>query len=376
MVKAMWWLVGVLALVVTAGARAQYQGYLPVQTEGSEQAKVSLSLTNRYRWLPLLLAVILSPAWAQPPQPAPVRFTEIMERFARQQKVNVLTEYLMREEAGTMSGVSPLPEAPTAEDIARVYGREVIRVGSTLVFRSLDSYDYLRFNEERHLNIFGDLMWKGKQLQVQAKKHDDGTLRVTIKATGVPLKELCERFQKETGWKVEVDPELQNTRIFARWQSASPGEVVEAISVLLQTDVEVKLSLSEAQKEARKQARERLLRSDPMAERLTRSDELLQQLLPLLTPEEMDRFKRGEMVDLPLSRLPEDVHERALQYVEYALHVLETMKPDPQLSQLRDRLRQLEITLHLPSATPELHIFSGGIGISLRDPETGFETSW
>lgn len=342
------------------------------------------SLAYGYHWLFLLTTVVLPVVWAQianqpsAPQAPPVRFTEVIERFARQQKVNVLTEYLIREEAGGMSGVgvSLLPETPTADDIARVYGREVIRVGSTLVFRSLSSYDYFRFNEERHLNIFGDLMWKGKHLQVQAKKNDDGTLRVTVQATGVPLKELCERFQKETGWKIEVDPELQNTRIFARWQPTSPGEVVEAISVLLQTNVEVKLSLSEAQKEARKQARERLLKSDPIAERLQRSDELLQQLLPLLTPEEMERFKRGERVDLPLSRLPEDVYDRALQYVEYALHVLETMRPAPQLSQLRDRLRQVEITLHLPSAMPDLHIFSGGIGISVRDPETGFETSW
>lgn len=340
------------------------------------------SLAYGYHSLLLLITVVLPVAWAQMTngqplsQPAPASFTEVMERFARQQKVNVLTEYLIREEAGAMSGVSFLPENPTAGDIARVYGREVIRVGNTLVFRSLSSYDYFRFNEERHLTIFGDLMWKGKHLQVQAKKNDDGTLRVTVQATGVPLKELCERFQKETGWKIEVDPEIQNTRIFARWQSASPGEVVEAISILLQTNVEVKLSLSEVQKEERKQAREQLLKSDPYAERWRRSDELLQQLLPLLTPEEMERFKRGERVDLPLSRLPEDVHDRALQYVQYALHVLETMRPDPELSQLRDRLRQMEITLHLPSAMPDLHIFSGGIGISVRDPETGFETSW
>ncbi len=340
------------------------------------------SLAYRYHWLFLLITAVLPVTWAQKmsgqplPQPAPARFTEVIERFARQQKVNVLTEYLIREEAGGMSGVSLLPETPTADDIARVYGREVIRVGSTLVFRSLSSYDYFRFNEERHLNIFGDLMWKGKHLQVQAKKNDDGTLRVTVQATGVPLKELCEGLQKETGWKIEVDPELQNNRIFARWQSASPGEVVEAISVLLRTNVEVKLSLSETQKEARKQARERLLRSDPVAERLQRSDELLQQLLPLLTPEEKDRFRRGQRVDLPLSRLPDEVYDRALQYVEYALRVLETMRPDPQLSQLRDQLRQVEIILHLPSAMPDLHIFSGGIGISVRDPETGFETSW
>ena len=339
-------------------------------------------LVGKCRWLFFLLIPPISMVRAQivtqpaTPQPSPIRFTEVVERFARQQKMNVLAEYLTYEQAGAMSGVSLLPETPTAEDIARIYAREIVRVGNTLILRPLRTYDYFRFNEERHLNIFGALMWRNKQLQVQAKKNDGGTMRVTIRALEVPLKELCEQFQKETGWKIELEPELQNTRVFAYWQSASPGEVVEAISVLLQTGVEVKLSLSEAQKEERKQAREQLLKSNPRAERWRRSDELLQQLLPLLTPEETERFKRGERVDIPLSRLPEDVHDRALQYVEYALHVLETMRPEPQLSQLRDRLRQLEVTLHLPSAMIEHHIFSGGIGISVRDPETGFEANW
>lgn len=43
MVRGMWCLAVVLALVVSAGARAQYQGYLPVQTGGSEQVTVSIA---------------------------------------------------------------------------------------------------------------------------------------------------------------------------------------------------------------------------------------------------------------------------------------------------------------------------------------------
>lgn len=340
------------------------------------------SLGYRYHWLLVLMAVCASMAWAQRTEglpvdsSQPVRFTELLERFARRQGVNVLADYITSEDSESQTGLllSLASANPTAENIAQAYLREVARVGSTLVFRSLVSYDYLRFSEERNLDIFGDLMWRGKQLQVQAKKNANGTMKVTIQAKGVSLKELCQQFERETGWKIEVDPELHNMRIFARWQSTSPGEVVEAISVLLQTGVEVKLPLSEAQREARKQAKERLLSSnDPLVESLVKSDELLQQLLPLLTPEEMERFKRGEMVDLPLARLPEDVQERAWQYVEYSLAMTEKLssQPTPQLSRLRDRLRQLEITLHLPSAMPERHIFSGGIGISAKDPETG-----
>lgn len=43
MVRVMWWPAMALALMVPAGARAQYQGYLPVQTGGSEQVTVSIA---------------------------------------------------------------------------------------------------------------------------------------------------------------------------------------------------------------------------------------------------------------------------------------------------------------------------------------------
>ena len=32
MVRRLWWLTAVMALVISEGARAQYQGYLPVQS--------------------------------------------------------------------------------------------------------------------------------------------------------------------------------------------------------------------------------------------------------------------------------------------------------------------------------------------------------
>ncbi len=43
MVRRLWWLTAVMALVISEGARAQYQGYLPVQTGGSDQVTVSVA---------------------------------------------------------------------------------------------------------------------------------------------------------------------------------------------------------------------------------------------------------------------------------------------------------------------------------------------
>lgn len=329
-------------------------------------------------WLALVALWIVSIAEAQPPSPlshrglSPVRFSQVLERFAEQQQVNLLADYLAYEESGAVPEASILRESPTLENILQVYGRSVARVGSTLVLRKMPfAFDeYLQYNEERSLRIFGDLAWRDGRLEVRSQKSEDGTMKITIRASGIPLKQLCEQFQKETGWRLEIDPELQNTRIFARWRSVSPGEVVEAISVLLQTEVETKLMLTEAQKEARKQAKAQLLKENPLAERWRRSDELLQDLLALLSPEEMETFKRGERVDLPLSRLPADVYERALQYVMYAMDVLINLKPDDELSRVRDRLREVEIILHLPSVVSD-NIFSSGIGISVKHPDSG-----
>jgi len=327
-------------------------------------------------WLNIVAIWMVCRALAQPPGPppetdlSPVRFSEVLGRFAEQQKVNVLAEYLNYEESGSVANVSLLRDAPTLEKIASVFGRRPVRVGDTIVLQTVRFFEYQHYNEEREIRIFGDLVWKGGKLEVQAKKNEDGTMKVSIRASGIPLKRLCDQFQKETGWKLHVDPELHNTRILARWHSVSPGEVVEAISVLLQTEVEATLMLREAQKEARKQAKVQLLKENPRAERWRRSDELLQDLLALLTPEEMERFKRGELVEFPLSRLPADIYDRALDYVRFAIDELLNAKPDEGVSQLRDRLRETEIILYLPSMVAD-HIFATGIGISIRHPETG-----
>ena len=323
----------------------------------------------------LVFTLLFANAYAQPavtpPEPerdwTPVRFSQVMERFAQQQRVNILADYFTREEAGRVSRVRLLRDAPTLENIVDVYQREALRAGSILVLRSKLGFHqqyYDRFHDARAANIFGDRIWQGSQLQLRVRKNEDGTMRVTVRATGIPLKQLCEQFDKETGWKVEVDAELQNTRIFARWQSVSPGEVVEAISLLLQTPVEVKMLLTEEQKVWRRAGEEKQLGEG--IRRDQRSDELLPELLAVLTPEEMARFKQGERVEIPLSRLTADIYDRALQYVVFCIDDILANNPENPLSRIRDRLRDTEVVLHLPSIL-ENGLFACTIGISVKD---------
>lgn len=318
----------------------------------------------------MLLGVFI-PSWAQTldatsKRDMAVRFSEVLDRFAKRNAVNLLADYSIDEEAGSLTNVSILRHEPTIENILSVYRRKAARVGSTVVLlRTVDNY-YSRYLDARLSSIFGDLVWKGSQLEVRASRDENGVTRITLRASGVSLKQLCERFQKETGWQIELDPSLHSVRIFARWQAAPLGEVVEAIAVLLRADMQVKVLLSEEQKAAQRLEVEQRLKDSPSAQRGKRSDELLPDLLALLTPEETERFRRGEKVDIPLSRLPADVYDRALQYVVFCIDSILSVDPDNELSRIRDSLRHIDVILHLPSVM-ENGMFAPTIGVSVKN---------
>lgn len=336
---------------------------------------------RRWAWLPrgiLLCSLLLAIDVSDQREPPSIHITEILERFARQNKVNVLADYYATEHSSAVWREASMLQSLNLQTILQLYRRNLaVQIGNTFVLmRSgpvIDSHDaYVQFNERRAEQIFGSLFWQNAKLDVRVKKEETGAMRVTIRASDVSIKQLCEQFEKQTGWKIEVDAEVANKRVFAYWDSASPGEILEAISVLLQTPVQAKLLLTQQQKEARKDAFQRMLEEFPLAKRWQRSDELLPDLLSALTPEERQQYQRGEMVRLDLSRLSGEVYERALQYVAFAIEQSIAQDPsDRLLASLRDRLREVEIALFLPSVDRDMGTFATGIGIGIRHPEDG-----
>lgn len=326
----------------------------------------------------LAVLVAVAHVWAQPAGNPPdaedgsstAGIVDVLERFATKNRINLLADYASAEQAPAFARRLADPQRATLEDLLQTYRRKAVRVGSILILiRGRGTYDaYQKFNEDRAEKIFGALFWRDAKVQVRVSKDENGVMRVTARVSEAPLKQFCESFAKQTGWKIEVDPQVENTRLFAHWDSVSPGEVVEALSVLLQTTVETKLLLSEQQREERKRELSQLLEQNSMVKRLVRSDELLPDLLSVLTPEEMERYRRGEMVEVRLSRLPEEVYDRALQYVTFAIDTAAEMG-DSYLAAVRDRLREVEIVLYLPSVSEGL--FGSGIGIGLKHPDDG-----
>jgi len=301
------------------------------------------------------------------PWQSPPRFTEALDKIARQQRLNVIAQYFTFVDTEISSRRTALRTVQTIDEVASMYGCNLARVGSILVLYTPVALNTDRYFEEtRVLNVFGDLAWKDGVLEFRPKKGEDGTVKLTVSASDIPLKRLCQQFEAQTGWKVVLGTEVQDTRIFARLQSVSPGELVEAISVLLGAQVEVKMTLSEETRDKHRRMIEQSAQSDLFA-RDKKSDELLPELLALLTPEEMERFKRGEMVDIPLSRLPTEVQDKALHYVNFVID-RSSLRPEESLFRYRDRLRELEVILHLPSVI-EGRWFAPNIGITVRDPE-------
>lgn len=189
----------------------------------------------------------------------------------------------------------------------------------------------------------------------------------------MPLSRFCERFYKETGWQLQVEPELQSVRIFAKWQSAPPGEVVEAISLLLRSGVQVSFSRSKEQRQAEQQAMEQAETAFAEYAKITSTrDKYTEQLPPdilnELTPEELARFQEGQEVEIPASRLSAGLYDRIIRFASDVWDALfATMQPNEQETFLREHLRECSPVLLLP--TPE----RSGLRIRLRHPSTGEE---
>ncbi|GIV17452.1 MAG: hypothetical protein KatS3mg022_2887 [Armatimonadota bacterium] len=267
------------------------------------------------------------------------------------------------------------------QGVAAAYYREIVRTGNTYILRPSQQAPptfgttFRRKQEQRNASLFPAVWWKGTeygQMEIRVRRSEEGVVRVFVKAIAVPLSKFCERFSKETGWQLQVEPDLQAVRIFAKWQSVSPGEVVEAISLLLRSEVQVFFSRSVEQKQAEQRALEEEAslaeRAKIVHTRAEYTEQLLPELLNELTPEELERFQQGQEVEVPVSRLSPGLSDRALRFAADLWDALfATIEPQPGETFVREHLRECEPVLRLP--TPQRSY----LGIRFRNPSSGQE---
>ncbi len=350
-------------------------------------------LTRRYGLLRIFASfVILMPVtngWAQrnddsssQDASAPIRFVQILQQLSSKMSDGLLAECYYSDELLMPPNAMALRSSADIQSVAAAYHREIVRTGNTFVLRvgqqapPMFSLTFKRKQEQRNASLFSAVWWKGTeydQMEIRVSKSEEGVMRVFVKAIAVPLSRFCERFSKETGWRLQVEPDLQAVRIFAKWQSASPGEVIEAISLLLRSEVQVSFSRSAEQKQAEQRAveEEEVSLAEHAKITYTRAkytEQLLPELLNELTPEELERLRQGQEVEIPISRLSPGLSDRALRFAADLWDALfATMEPSEGEVFVREHLRECEPVLLLP--TPQ----RSNLGIRLRNPSNGEE---
>ncbi|GIV15779.1 MAG: hypothetical protein KatS3mg022_1214 [Armatimonadota bacterium] len=348
--------------------------------------------TRRYGLLCILASVIMlmliTNGWTQrngnsssQDASVPVRFVQILQQLSSKMSDGLLAECYYSDELLMPPNATALRSSVDIQSVAAAYHREIVRTGNTYIVRPSPQAPptfgttFKRKQEQRNASLFPSAWWRGTgydQMEIRARKSEEGVVRVFVKAIAVPLSTFCERFSKETGWQLQVEPELQAVRIFAKWQSVSPGEVVEAISLLLRSEVQVSFSRSAEQKQAEQRALEEEASLAEQAKatytRAKYTEQLLPELLSELTPEELERFQQGQEVEVPVSRLSSGLQDRALRFAADLWDALfATMEPQSGEIFVREHLRECEPVLLLPT------LQRSNLGIRFRNPSSGEE---
>lgn len=173
------------------------------------------------------------------------------------------------------------------------------------------------------------------------------------------------KFATCTGWEVSYENRIATRRINAKLHHVTPGQTLEALSVHFNTTQRVALEQGKELKQLEAALSETAL--DTRSDRQKLSDDLKQDLLEQMTPEQKEEYLNGEMVEFPIESMSPEMRQRALQYIQTALSSIEPEKRewlDADESQF-NRFR-LQLTPKIPGNSV------GVIGVSKNGTRIGF----
>jgi len=251
-----------------------------------------------------------------------VFFPQACEALVGNTDLNLLAELHLVHEPFATVRIQNKPVGDALLVVAALFQREVIPAGRTMVMRS-PRWAYRRVLDRQTVEQ-GSMRWSPEgRLEVKVQKLPAGMMRLDVHAYGVSVSRLVQELTKQTGWGVQVEKHLQNLRVFARWRGASPSEILEALTVLLNGAQEVVIRRSE---EAKRQEEEQIAQMQdrrPPHEKGTET--LLPELLKLLTPEELAQYERGERVEISTKRIPTELFPQVMEYAAGYLHWLRSL---------------------------------------------------
>ncbi len=248
-------------------------------------------------------------------------FPQICKALLAKTDLNLLAELHLVHEPFANLDIQNKPVSSALCEIAEMFQREVIPVNHTTVLRS-PRWAYRRLLDRQSVaQGYIPRPSEGK-VEVKVQRSPAGVVRVDVEANGVSVGRLVQSLAKQTGWVVRVERELQDVRVLARWKGASVSEVLEALTVLLNSAQEVAIGRSEEAKRQEEEQMAEVLDSRTPSEKAT--EKLLPELLKLLTPEELARYQQGETVEISSKRVPTALFSQVMDYATKHLDYVRT----------------------------------------------------
>lgn len=352
-------------LCVSVQSLAQFSSHEPAHSERQVEPIVSLELQN-------------------------ARLSDAVELLGTKYKINIMADAYLDDHIVPSLSVKEAPLSVTIAGIASLFRREAIITNGVIVLRHRQWYLRSQSEQEYARQFRAD--WKDNGI-VSVDRIDplppsvkpvvsSNTVRqdkenragfpawlpprlIKVAAKDASLKSLLERFAACTGWEVSYDRRMATRRVTARLNQATPGQTLEAVSILLNTTQKVSLEQGKELKQLEAALASEIM--DTRTELETMSDSLKPELMEMMTQEQKEAYMRGEIVEFPLETMSPEMRQRSLKYIQTALS---TLKPES-----RERLDPDETQLHrfrlrLTPGIPNNSVII--IGVSRNGTRIGF----
>ncbi|MCS6777884.1 MAG: hypothetical protein RMJ43_06815 [Chloroherpetonaceae bacterium] len=257
---------------------------------------------------------------------------EALAAISKAWKINILSDVYVGELKILKLSLREIPEKDilaTLQGLGKGSQREVYQVNGVFILR----YRHwpVRLEQDRTLQREFGLRWEdmGVSLRILRldEKKEENILQFRADATGnrvtfparslsldvrnASMESVLRQFSAVSGWKVAISRQLSERRIIAQMPEASPGQVMEALTFLMNASQRLTIEQTDTQQAIETE----IMDQRPLRGKM--SDELMKKLLPLLTPEQRAKLGRQE-ISIPVKSLPRDIQKLALRYVDVA----------------------------------------------------------
>lgn len=238
---------------------------------------------------------------------------DLMLFLAREFNVSFLCD-AFSDEGGVKISIKKLSLVEILPVVSSLFQRDVFDIDGIVVLSHVKGVG--RVAEELRNRSLYPCEWPDAGKLTIAKKpvaKKQETRRYALRASRISFQSAATVMSKEFETRVRIDPELAQRRFHASITEATVGQIIEAMTVLLQASQQVTITQTPEQRRAAQKAIEEAL--DRRSSREKSSDKIRGELEKLLTPEQFEKLSRGMEVPLNIGTLPSGLRDRVQDYV-------------------------------------------------------------